>query len=167
MDFKSKLYIKASKAKIVARIVFYVLVIIFLLGTITKLLFEDLSVNTVCSLVVVIVGTGLIRKKGYFRDHYTYCSAHLKCGEEKMSISYSDGHDNIYSIYFNYNDIDILEYSDQLECIRMKGTFKSESRGQSNITTGEHLLYILDTDKMPIIEMISNHGGISVTYMDR
>lgn len=160
---KSKVYIQKKTNNVLIVILSLCIIIIAIVG-ITSIVSNGPKVGNISPMIIALVVGVMVLDKSKIKDRYNFDIATISIGKQ-LIISYNDLN---LTITFGINEVFLLQYSDQLKCLRIVGNYEKKINHKiDNITNDEFLFYVGDGEEIEIIEKLEIMTNLKVQYMDR
>lgn len=162
-QIKSKVYIEPKRNNALIVIVSIFVIITAILG-IVSVINDGVKIDNISPIIMaLVVGIGVFGKSNA-KPYYNFDVATITIAEQ-LTIDYQDSK---LQIIFNTREINLLQYSDQLKCLRIVGNYtRKEKNKVATILNEEYLLYVGDGEEIEIIKELESKGNFLVEYMDR
>lgn len=168
---KSKLNVLPSKGKRLFCVVLnFCLVIVMVVGLIS-ILMDGFQIGTVGYMCISYLVVTSYRKRPENSEHYEFALAMLTIDTERIEICYSGIEQykgEKYIVQIPTRQIEVLEYSDQLTCLHIRGTILRAMEKTDKQEKGtDHFLYITKEQSDEILRHVAKAAGKEIVYMDR
>lgn len=172
---KSKMYIPPSKGSHVLVVILNICLIVVVLTSLFAILMNGINMSSVGIILISVFVVASLKRKKQDKDEYEFCYVELDFEPEALQIVYLDPNqhntdrERKETVTFLYRDITTLEYSDQLEGLRICGSGQKRALTSKKKETQieEHLLYVDPEKKEALLGALSEKINVPVRYMDR
>lgn len=166
---KSRKYVPVSSKMRIISVIINIAVVIISINSIISIISNGISISNVSSVIIAIAFSAFIKKGDLFSPHYEFCYASISFESEYFDIEYLFEKESKREKYrFYYNEINTIEYSDILKCIRVCGKYTLFGHIEKTKSVfGEWLIYIDDSERDIIINKLSRYIGKQVVFKDR
>ena len=163
---KSKVYCPPSKTEKVIYILVNISVVFMVIYSIGSILTKGFNLNNVSGCIIAIAVGGGFNAKHSNEGHYEFSVLSLSFIEDVLKIGYSTKTDK--KIEVDLTSIRSLEYSDQLECLRLVCDYKEWEKGQKEEKEkSELLLYIKYESNQDFYQTLQEITGKNLYFVDR
>ena len=169
---KSKINVKPKKMVYVFRILLNLCMVLVLFSGIVLILFDGFSIRKLGVMAMAVMVVSLFKSKPSNSEHYEFAFVDVGITKEKIVLTYrqlESYKSRDVKVVILCNEIEGLEYSDQLCCLHIFGVIRSEVIGVNNsrMLCRNHYLYIEHGMEDKVVSQIHTVSGIPVKYMDR
>ena len=160
---KSKVYItKKSNGLIIVSL--GICVIITSIISILSIINDGLKVGNISPIIISLAVGITVLNNSKAKGEYLFDIASISI-DEKLEITYQESK---FIISFLLSDINSLQYSDQLKCLRFYGNYtRSQNNNTEKFINNEYLFYVGDGDEQVLINELERTTGLIVQYIDR
>ncbi|MGN0487674.1 MAG: hypothetical protein ACI4HO_00260 [Ruminococcus sp.] len=164
-QIKSKLFINPTKKRNIWYIILNIAAAIVAIGSIFSIFMNGIRISNISAIIVAFMVTVLFRKSYSNQGHYEFCIAELQLDTRSVKIVFKQ-YDRLIEFYLQ--NIIKLEYSDQLNCLRIigNGNVSECSKNKAEIIN-EYLFYIDSIEYKDVLNTIENIIGKKIIYVDR
>ena len=162
-DIKSKVYNqrKTNKALI---IIISICVIITAISGLVSIIVNGFKIGNFSPIIIALAVGISIFSVSKEKGSYIFDVASISIGNQ-LQIKYLNTN---LIITFELENITLLQYSDQLKCLRIVGDYEKNCKSNSEaFVNSEYLLYVGDGEEQPLIKELEKHTNSVVQYMDR
>lgn len=162
-QIKSKVYIKKRPNTALIVVLSICVIIMSIIGVIS-IISDGLNVGNISPIIIALaVGISALNKSKE-KDEYIFDIATITIND-LLEVTYNESQ---LKVVFEISKITMLQYSDQLKCLRIVGDFtKTNKKKTENFTNNEYLLYVGDGEEVTLINELENNSQLKVQYMDR
>lgn len=162
-QIKSKVYIKKRPNTALIVVLSICVIIMSIIGVIS-IISDGLNVGNISPIIIALaVGISALNKSKE-KDEYIFDIATITIND-LLEVTYNESQ---LKVVFEISKITMLQYSDQLKCLRIVGDFtKTDKKKTENFTNNEYLLYVGDGEEITLINELENNSQLKVQYMDR
>ncbi|MCL1853735.1 MAG: hypothetical protein FWF88_12015 [Peptococcaceae bacterium] len=162
---KSKYYKQPSRKRFALILVANIGIAVFVLISLFTALMEGFHGADLGRLFLAVVLVGLINQRPENKERYEFCLLDLILREDRMQIA----QDNGYTYEFMYTDIQEMQFSDQLMCLRLFGRYSEGSKYKAPGKTkfGEKLLYLEKEGSATLLAHVGRISNRGIHYVDR
>lgn len=145
-------------------IIISICVIITAISGLISIITSGFKIDNFSTIIIAFaVGVSVLRVSKE-KGSYVFDIASISIGNQLL-ISYNTSK---VMVTFELNKIRLLQYSDQLKCLRIVGDFtKIDKKKTETFTNNEYLLYVGDGEEVALITELENNSQLKVQYMDR
>ena len=163
---KSKVYCNESKKMYYVCILINIAVIIMAVCSIISIFFAGINVGNISACVVAVLVGATCKPKNMTGGHYEICVLSISVEETKISIDYLPNFNK--RIVVNTDKIKTLEYSDQLQCLRIVCDYNEMADSEEHFFgDSEVLLYIPYNENQQFYYEIENVSQKRLMFVDR
>lgn len=162
-QIKSKVYIKKRPNTALIVVLSICVIIMSIIGVIS-IISDGLNVGNISPIIIALaVGISALNKSKE-KDEYIFDIATITINDI-LEVTYNESQ---LKVVFEISKITMLQYSDQLKCLRIVGDFtKTDKKKTENFTNNEYLLYVGDGEEVTLINELENNSQLKAQYMDR
>ena len=162
-QIKSKVYIKKRPNTALIVVLSICVIIMSIIGVIS-IISDGLNVGNISPIIIALaVGISALNKSKE-KDEYIFDIATITIND-LLEVTYNESQ---LKVVFEISKITMLQYSDQLKCLRIVGDFtKIDKKKTETITNNEFLLYVGDGEEVALINELENNSQLKTQYMDR
>ena len=165
-EIKSKVYSPPKRKESIIAIIVNCAIVIFALFNILSMILNGISINNVSGCILCIVfGFG---SRAMFREgnNYIFCVIKITLDENLITISYYPYLSR--KVFMPLDNIETLEYSDKLKCLRIIGDYTLEEASKQRRTVSkELLLYIEYAENEEFYKNIEALSHRKISFVDR
>ena len=162
-QIKSKVYIKKRPNTALIVVLSICVIIMSIIGVIS-IISDGLNVGNISPIIIALaVGISALNKSKE-KDEYIFDIATITIND-LLEVTYNESQ---LKVVFEISKITMLQYSDQLKCLRIVGDFtKTYKKKTKTFTNNEFLLYVGDGEEVALINELENNSQLKTQYMDR
>lgn len=162
-QIKSKVYIKKRPNTALIVVLSICVIIMSIIGVIS-IISDGLNVGNISPIIIALaVGISALNKSKE-KDEYIFDIATITIND-LLEVTYNESQ---LKVVFEISRITMLQYSDQLKCLRIVGDFtKTYKKKTEPFTNNEFLLYVGDGEEVALINELENNSQLKTQYMDR
>lgn len=162
----SKVYLPYSKSRFIISIVLNLSVIIIAIDSILSILDRGVTASNISEVIIAIAVATAFKRSRPYKEHYEQCSLSIDLDSNRMIINYLLSPIMKNTIVFD--TIQSLEYSDQLNCLRLVCNYQTEKKKTVEKKENEELLlyveYEENTDFYATLQSLVNK---EIVFVDR
>ena len=162
-QIKSKVYIKKRPNTALIVVLSICVIIMSIIGVIS-IISDGLNVGNISPIIIALaVGISALNKSKE-KDEYIFDIATITIND-LLEVTYNESQ---LKVVFEISKITMLQYSDQLKCLRIVGDFtKIDKKKTETFINNEFLLYVGDGEEVALINELENNSQLKTQYMDR
>lgn len=171
--FSTKLYQPSLLKNGAFNIILNIVLAIAALLSLISIFLVGVNVTNISTIIISVVVVFETKKKLRKESEYFNCFAKASLVEEELIITYYKYNvngtliDEFVEIIVPYKEIQTLEYSDRLKCLRIRGNIIDRENKKNTIYRTEHLMYIEDNKIKQWISELQRRTNTTLTYIDR
>lgn len=171
--FSTKLYQPSTLKNGVFNIILNIVLAIASLLSLISILIVGVNVANISTIIISVVVVFETKNKLRKESEYINCFAKASFVENELIITYYKYNvngtlvDEFVEIIVPYKEIQTIEYSDRLMCLRIRGNIIDRENKRNTIYKTEHLMYIEDNKIEQWIGELQRRTNITLTYVDR
>lgn len=163
-EIKSKAYCPAKRKEKILIIGINCAIILFALISVFSIMVDGPSINNVSGCILSVVFEIGLRIAIHKRPEYIFCILQISVDTDLISISYYPYVRRRVNI--QVKDIETLQYSDRLKCLKISGNNSIEE--EKNISNSNELLLYIDYDEnKKLCEEIELLAHKTIFFVDR
>lgn len=163
---KSKLYCPASKKDKAIYIIVNLAVVITAVSSVGSIFAKGFNLNNVTGCILAIAAASSFNARFSKEGHYEFSVLSLRFEGDLLKLTYSSPNNKKVEVHLN--TVKSLEYSDQLECLRLVCDYKDWTDGNLiEKHQSELLLYIKYEENQEFYQTLEEKTGQSLHFMDR
>ena len=164
-EIKSKVYCPPSKKDRALYIAVNIAVVFLAIFSIVSLLVKGVKIGNLTACIVAIAVGIRIKSTNRYDGHYDFCVLSITFKDTVISISYQP---NAKVIDIPTRQIRSLQYSDQLQCVRIVSDYTETISGRTEIkNNAELLLYITYEENVDFYNKLQCATRQILTFVDR
>lgn len=164
-DVKSKVYVVPTKTSLIAYIFVNLLILAVLVWTIIDIIGNGILLRNILLIFLSLASQVAMRVSNLYRPHHEKSPATLQVDASKLVLDFKKHSRNVK---FDISRIKSLEYSDQINCLRIVGDYIFTSGKKTmNMVDKEYLFFASVAELGLFKEELESVTGKKIIFVDR